>query len=38
MEMQLLTKEEKQKLEGQLKHMIDQRPHISRESALPRLR
>ncbi|MHB1767704.1 MAG: transcription elongation factor GreA [Phycisphaerae bacterium] len=29
MEMQLLTKEEKQKLEGQLKHMIDQRPHIS---------
>ncbi len=29
MEMQLLTKEEKQKLEAQLKHMIDQRPHIS---------
>lgn len=29
MEMQLLTKEEKQKLEAQLKHMIDQRPLIS---------
>jgi transcription elongation factor GreA len=29
MEMQLLTKEEKQKLEAQLKQMIDQRPLIS---------
>ncbi len=29
MEMQLLTKEEKQKLEAQLKQMIDQRPFIS---------
>jgi transcription elongation factor GreA len=29
MEMQLLTKEEKQKLELQLKQMIDQRPHIA---------
>jgi transcription elongation factor GreA len=29
MEMQLLTKEEKKKLESQLRQMIDQRPHIS---------